>query len=115
MGWSKLCLSPRREMVDELNDTEKEALLGTVIDRARADLNDGRPLTEMRRDTETKSYTADLDPLDVGLMPFTISFLGDDEDQPWKIDCDEVNDTHETLDQLLFWNLILGTRFISEQ
>ena len=68
----------------------------------------------MTRNTGTKSYTADLDPLVVGLMPFTITFLGDDEDQPWEIDCDEVNDTHETLDQLLFWNLVFGERFISE-
>jgi hypothetical protein len=35
-------------MTYELDDTEKEALLNTVITRARADLNDGRPLTEMR-------------------------------------------------------------------
>lgn len=32
----------------QLNDTEKRALLDAVVDRARADLNDGRPLTEMR-------------------------------------------------------------------
>jgi len=65
---------------------------------------------------ETKSgcYTTDLDPLGVGLMHFTITFLGDDEDQPWEINSDEVNDTHETLDQLLFWNLVFGVRFISE-
>lgn len=33
-------------MLYELDDTEKEALLGAVIDRVRADLNDGKPLTE---------------------------------------------------------------------
>lgn len=65
--------------------------------------------------SETRHYTADLDPLDSGMMPFSITFLGDDEDQPWEIDCAEVNDTHETLDQLLFWNLIMGGRFISEE
>lgn len=32
----------------ELDDIEKEALLNVVVDRARAALNDGRPLTEMR-------------------------------------------------------------------
>lgn len=36
-------------MVYELDDIEKEALLGAAIDRARADLNDGKPLTEMRQ------------------------------------------------------------------
>jgi hypothetical protein len=34
-------------MIYELDDIEKRALLDTVIDRARADLNDGQPLTEM--------------------------------------------------------------------
>lgn len=34
--------------VSELDDIEKEALLGAAVNRARADLNDGRPLTEMR-------------------------------------------------------------------
>jgi hypothetical protein len=62
----------------------------------------------------SRNYTADLNPYDSGLMPFTISFLGDDEDQPWRIVCSEVNDTHQTLDELLFWNLIMGARFISE-
>lgn len=33
--------------VSELDDIEKQVLLGVVIDRARADLNDGQPLTEM--------------------------------------------------------------------
>lgn len=33
--------------VSELDDIEKRALLGQVIDRARADLNNGQPLTEM--------------------------------------------------------------------
>lgn len=35
--------------ISELDDIEKEALLGAVVDRARADLNDGKPLTEMRQ------------------------------------------------------------------
>lgn len=61
-----------------------------------------------------RSYVADLDPNDCGLMPFTITLTNDD-DQPWEINCDVVSDTHESLDQLLFWNLILGERFISEQ
>lgn len=33
--------------VSELDDIEKRALLGVVIDRARADLNDGQHLTQM--------------------------------------------------------------------
>lgn len=64
---------------------------------------------------QERHYVADLDPDDTGLMPFTINFLGDDLDQPWEINCDVVYDTHETLDQLLFWNLIMGGRFISEE
>lgn len=64
---------------------------------------------------QERHYVAGLDPDDTGLMPFTISFLGDEEDQPWEIDCDVAHDTHETLDQLLFWNLVLGDRFISEE
>lgn len=68
-----------------------------------------------KQPNDTRSYIADLDPLDSGLMPFTITFLGDDEDQPWEIDCEEVNDTHQTLDELLFWNLVFGARFISEE
>jgi hypothetical protein len=35
-------------MVYELDKVEKDALMGTVVERARADLNDGRPLTEMQ-------------------------------------------------------------------
>jgi hypothetical protein len=39
-------------MTYELDEIEKRALMGAlmgvVVDRARADLNDGRPLTEMR-------------------------------------------------------------------
>lgn len=34
--------------LSELDDIEKEVLLGEVVERARADLNDGRPLTETR-------------------------------------------------------------------
>lgn len=34
-------------MLYELDDTEKAALMEAVVDRARADLNDGKPLTEM--------------------------------------------------------------------
>lgn len=34
-------------MLYELDDVEKQALLGAVIDRARADLDGGQPLTEM--------------------------------------------------------------------
>lgn len=34
-------------MTYELDGVEKRALMGLVVDRARADLNDGRPLTEM--------------------------------------------------------------------
>lgn len=33
--------------VSELDEVEKRVLLGVVIDRARADLNGGQPLTEM--------------------------------------------------------------------
>ena len=38
-------------MLYELDDIEKEALLGAVVKRARADLNDGKPLTEMRKES----------------------------------------------------------------
>jgi len=34
-------------MTYELDDVEKRALMGKVAERARADLNDGRPLTEL--------------------------------------------------------------------
>lgn len=34
-------------MLYELDEVEKRALLGAVVERARADLNDGQPLTEM--------------------------------------------------------------------
>lgn len=64
---------------------------------------------------KAKTYTADLDPNDCGLMAFTITYSGNEnDDQPWQIDCDAVSDTHHTLDELLFWNLIMGERFISE-
>jgi hypothetical protein len=63
----------------------------------------------------TREYMADLDPDGVGPMPFRITFMGRDLDQPWEIACGEVCDTHETLDQLLFWNLIFGGRYISEE
>ena len=33
-------------MVYELDDIEKRALMGAVVDRSGADLSDGRPLTE---------------------------------------------------------------------
>jgi hypothetical protein len=36
-------------MIYELDDIEKGILLDKVLERARADLNDGRPLTEMRQ------------------------------------------------------------------
>lgn len=32
-----------------LNDLEKQALAGLVVERARAELNEGRPLTEMAK------------------------------------------------------------------
>lgn len=38
--------------VSELDDIEKEVLLGRVVERIRADLNYGRPLTEMRAEVE---------------------------------------------------------------
>ena len=42
--------------ISELDDIEKEALLGMVIRRARADLNDGRPLTELRGKQVEREY-----------------------------------------------------------
>jgi hypothetical protein len=36
-------------MTYELDDVEKQALMDKVVERARAELNDGRPLTEMRQ------------------------------------------------------------------
>lgn len=44
--------------ISELDDIEKEALLSAVIRRARAGLNDGKPLTEMRRNTVSATSTA---------------------------------------------------------
>lgn len=35
-------------MVYELDDTEGRVLMGAVVDRARADPNDGKPLIEMQ-------------------------------------------------------------------
>jgi hypothetical protein len=35
-------------MLYELDDIERRALMNMVVDRARADLNEGRPLTEMK-------------------------------------------------------------------
>lgn len=35
-------------MVYELDDTERDLLMQMAVDRARTDLDDGRPLTEMR-------------------------------------------------------------------
>lgn len=46
--------------VSELDDIEKEVLLGGVIQRARADLNDGRPLMEMRASAEVKMRKNDV-------------------------------------------------------
>lgn len=34
-------------MLYELDEVEQEVLVGMVVNRARADLNDGQPLTEM--------------------------------------------------------------------
>lgn len=45
--------------VSELDDIEKEVLLGEVIQRARADLNNGRPLTETRAENEDKGDEGD--------------------------------------------------------
>ena len=42
-------------MLYELDDIEKSALMGSVVGRARADLNDGEPLTEMKADEKGKS------------------------------------------------------------
>lgn len=36
-------------MIYELDDTEKRVLLNMVVDRARVALNDGKPLTQIRR------------------------------------------------------------------
>lgn len=42
-------------MLYELDDIEKRALMESVVDRARADLNDGRPLMEMRLSEKDRS------------------------------------------------------------
>jgi hypothetical protein len=39
-----------------LTDKERAALLSSVIDRARADLNDGKPLTEMQREADSTTH-----------------------------------------------------------
>lgn len=48
--------------VSELDDIEKKVLLGAVVKRARADLNDGRPLTEMRTEQRCGDCMAVIDP-----------------------------------------------------
>jgi hypothetical protein len=44
-------------MLYELDDIEKQALMDQVVSRARADLNDGRPLTLLRWREFTVSVT----------------------------------------------------------
>jgi hypothetical protein len=63
-------------MTYELDDIEKEALLGAVIDRARADLNDGRPLTEMGRTTPMTEEAQELQRDAAALAYTAIRFSG---------------------------------------
>ena len=63
----------------------------------------------------SKEYMTDCDPDDLGFIPFTITYSGNEnDDQPWEINSELECDTHHTLDELLFWNLVMGGPFISE-
>lgn len=64
---------------------------------------------------QAHEYIADLRPRGVELDPVAFSVSSTYEgDQPWLITSDLGCDTHHTLDELLFWNLINGERHISE-
>lgn len=58
------------------------------------------------------SYVGDVKDAEFGFMPFTIRKTN--EREPWEIVSEIDCDTHDTLDELLFWNLIIGGRCISE-
>lgn len=64
-----------------------------------------------------KTYTADLiaAPDDCeAAMEFTVIFTPG-EDMPWAVSSDAGYDTHQSLDEVLFWNLVMGARHISER
>jgi hypothetical protein len=62
-------------MTYELDDIEKAALLNKVVDRARADLNDGRPLTEMRRSMSEEQAELQRDALSLAYTAIRFSGL----------------------------------------
>lgn len=67
--------------------------------------------------TVERDYVADRKPDGDKYDPlnFTVIYDPSNEDQPWAVASDEGYDTHHTLDQVLFWELIMGRRHISEK
>lgn len=61
-----------------------------------------------------RSYTADVVQPDSDPLQFTVEKTND-EDQPWSLLSELGYETHHTLDELLWWNLICGERLISER
>lgn len=67
--------------------------------------------------TIKRSYTADLIPDPENFtapIDFDVTFDPSNKDEPWAVASDVGADTHHTLDEALFWNLIIGERHISE-
>lgn len=63
-----------------------------------------------------RSYTADLIPdhaNDDRAIAFDVYRTGNDA-EPWGVSSDIGHTTHATLDEALFWELIMGGRHISE-
>lgn len=60
-----------------------------------------------------RRYTADLRVGDADPVSFEI-YRTTDTDQPWGIAADHVADTHHTLDELIYWNLLSSERHITE-
>lgn len=66
---------------------------------------------------EEKSYVADLIPAPDDCefpLEFTVIYTPGAE-LPWAVSSDAGYDTHQSLDEVLFWNLIIGARHISEK
>ena len=64
-----------------------------------------------------RSYVADIIPdpnKDDMPIEFIVAYNPSHSDQPWMVSSDITCDTHHTLDQVLFWELIVGERHISE-
>lgn len=64
-----------------------------------------------------KDYTADLIPKpDEFELPveFTVIYDSESEDEAWTVSSDNGCTSRDTLDEALFWQLVLGERHISE-